>query len=422
MDEKFAMLERYSFWDGRMPETGFLRDDYLCKVREYTSQRLVKVLTGQRRAGKSYILRQIAYGLISSGIDSDNIFFLNKEYLAFDFVMNYGDLNDLFREYLQRKSPKGKVYIFIDEIQDIDGWEKFVNSYSQDYTLECEIFISGSNSNMLSSELSTLLTGRYVEFRVFPFSFIEYSSFMKKTLSRQSYLDYMQAGGLPELFRISGSEARMQYVDGVKNTIILKDIVQRHSVRDAALLEELFTYLVNNSSNLVSVQNIVNFLSSKRRKTTYDTVSQYLEYLSEAFLIHKVERFDLKGKEILSGSAKYYANDPSYYNLLYGGYGYGAGYMLENIVCLELLRKGYKVYVGTKNNHEVDFVAELSDRRIYVQVAYMLIGEDVIKREYAPLQTIGDNYEKYVVSLDDIPLPSRDGVRNVQAWNLATLL
>ncbi len=422
MDEKIAALENYSFWDGRTPELGFIREDYLCKIDKFVSQRLVKVLTGQRRAGKSYILRQIASRIISSGVSSDNIFFLNKEYLAFDSVVDYRDLEELFREYLKRRSPRGKVYMFIDEIQDIDGWEKFVNSYSQDYTIECEIFVSGSNSRMLSAELSTLLTGRYVEFRVFPFSFVEYSSCLGIQAGRQAYLDYMQSGGLPELQRISGAEARMQYVDGVKNTIILKDIVQRHSVRDAVLLEELFAYLANNSSSLVSVQNIVNYLSSRGRKTTYDTVSQYVGYLSEAFMIHKVERFDLKGKDILSGTAKYYANDPAYHNFLYGGYGHGAGYMLENIVCLELFRNGYKVYVGAKNGREVDFVAELSDRKIYIQVAYMLVDEDVIKREYAPLQAIDDNYEKFVVSLDDIALPSRGGIRNLQAWNLSAVL
>ena len=331
-------------------------------------------------------------------------------------------MEELFREYLRRRSPQGKIYMFIGEIQDIGGWEKFVNSYSQDYTLECEFFISGSNSRMLSTELSTLLTGRYIEFRIFPFSFEEYSACLGTPSGRQSYIEYMQSGGLPELLSISGAEARMQYVDRVKNTIILKDIVQRHSVRDAALLEEVFAYLVNNSSSLVSIQNIVNYFSSKGRKSTYDTVSQYVGYLSEAFMIHKVERFDLKGKEILSGYAKYYANDPAYHNFLYGGYGHGAGYMLENIVYLEILRKGYKVYVGTKNGREVDFVAELSDRRLYIQVAYMLIDADVIEREYAPLQTINDNYEKIVVSLDDIALPSKEGIRNVQTWNLSALL
>lgn len=422
MNEKIVALENYSFWDGRTPELGFIREGYLEKIEKFASQRLVKVLTGQRRAGKSYILRQIASRIISSGVSCDNVFFLNKEYLAFDFVTNYRDLEELFREYLRRRSPQGKIYMFIDEIQDIGGWEKFVNAYSQDYTLECEFFISGSNSRMLSTELSTLLTGRYIEFRIFPFSFEEYSACLGTPSGRQSYIEYMQAGGLPELLRISGAEARMQYVDGVKNTIILKDIVQRHSVRDAALLEELFAYLVNNSSSLVSIQNIVNYFSSKGRKSTYDTVSQYVGYLSEAFMIHKAERFDLKGKEILSGNAKYYANDPAYHNFLYGGYGHGAGYMLENIVYLETLRKGYKVYVGTKNGREVDFVAKLSDRRLYIQVAYMLIDADVIEREYAPLQTINDNYEKIVVSLDDIALPSKEGIRNVQAWNLSALL
>lgn len=418
MDEKFAVLEKYSFWGDRSPEVGYVRTEYLERMGGIDESRLITVLTGQRRSGKSYILRQIAKSLIDSGVPRNNIFFLNKEFLAFDFVRTFQDLEDLFQEYKRRRSPKGRIFIFLDEVQDIEGWERFVNSYSQDYTSEYRLFISGSNSKMLSSELSTLLTGRYLEFSIFPFSYSEYTDTNGLETGRDSYVKYMNTGGLPELGNLSGEEARRQYIEGLKNTILLKDIIQRHQVRDTNLLESLFAYLVNNASNLVSVQNIVNYMSSKGRKTGYETVSQYIDYLTETFIVRKAERYDLRGREILNGTAKYYSNDQAFHNYLFGGYGYGAGYMLENMVYLDLRRAGYNVYVGVLRSQEIDFIAEKGDRRIYVQVCYMLLDDTTINREYSPLRSIPDNYEKYVVSIDDISLPVKDGIRNIPAWNL----
>lgn len=422
MDEKFALLEKYSFWGNRNPETGYARREYLERIGAPEGSRLVTVLTGQRRSGKSYILRQIARSLIDAGVPRNNIFFLNKEFLAFDFVKTYLDLEDLFQEYRRRLSPEGRIFIFLDEVQDIEGWERFVNSYSQDYTSEYELFISGSNSKMLSSELSTLLTGRYIEFPVFPFSYSEYAEVNGLAEGRDTYIKYLKAGGLPELGNLSGEESCRQYVEGLKNTILLKDIIQRHQIRDTNLLERLFAYLVNNASSLVSVQNIVNYMSAKGRKSGYDTVSQYIDYLLETFLIRKAERYDLRGREILNGTAKYYANDQAFHNYLFGGYGYGIGYMLENMVYLDLRRAGYSVYVGVFRSQEIDFVAEKADRRIYFQVSYTLQDTSTAAREYSPLLSIPDSYEKFVVSLDDIPLPVRDGVRNLPAWELKRYL
>ena len=418
MDEFFDGIVKYNFWGDTTPDVGVLRPTYSSKIANYSSNRLVKVLTGQRRVGKSYILRQIAKILIDSGVDKRNTFFVNKEYLAFDFVRTYIDLENLFQEYKKRIAPNGKIYIFIDEVQEIEGWERFVNSYSQDCSAEYELFISGSNSKMLSSELGTLLSGRFVEFQVFPFSFKEYAEIKSLDYNALNFNDYIKNGGLPELLNLpDNNEARRQYIEGLKNTILLKDIIQRHSVRDAALLEDLFFYLVNNASKLTSIQNIVNYLGSKRRKTSYETVAQHINYLSEVFLIHKVERYDIRGKEALGGNVKYYTNDTAFHNYLFGGYNYGVGYLLENIVYLELRRAAYKVYVGVLKNGEVDFIAEREDRKIYVQVSYMLIDEETINREYAPLLQIHDNYEKYVVSMDEINLPSKEGIKNISVWN-----
>jgi len=301
----------------------------------------------------------------------------------------------------------------------VEGWEHFVNSHSQDFVEPYEIFVSGSNSKMLSGELATLLSGRYVTFEIFPFSFAEYVGITSGEFSKQHYLQYMESGALPELFVLPKEETKRYYIAAIKDTVLLRDIIQRHSIKDPKLLEDIFIYLVNNASNLVSIANIVNFFKSNKRNTTYETVSNYIGFITDTFLAHKVDRYNIKGKETVSGNAKYYINDLSFRNYLYPGFGYGAGYKLENLVFLELRRAGYQVYVGTLGDKEVDFVASKGDRLIYVQCAYLLIDAPTLHREYAPLEAIQDNYEKMVVSLDDLALSSNKGIRHIQAWNIA---
>jgi predicted AAA+ superfamily ATPase len=228
----------------------------------------------------------------------------------------------------------------------------------------------------------------------------------------------MESGALPELFVLPNDETKRNYISAIKDTVLLRDIIQRHSIKDPKLLEDVFVYLVNNASNLVSIVNIVNYFKSNGRKTTYDTVANYISYIEDTFMIHKVERYDIRGKETISGNCKYYINDLSFKNYLYPGFGYGVGYKLENLVYLELRRAGYEVYVGAMRDKEVDFVAKKGDRLIYLQSTYLLVDEQTTIREYAPLEAIGDNYEKAVVSLDDISLPSNKGIRHIQAWKL----
>ncbi|WP_165027014.1 ATP-binding protein [Dysgonomonas sp. ZJ279] len=422
MDDKFASLEKYNFWNGNVPELGFTRKDYTDKIFDYTGNKLIKVLVGQRRAGKSYILRQIAHRLISEGVNPKNIFYINKEFTDFDFIGNYKDLGTLLNLYKDKLQPSGKVYLFIDEIQNVEGWEHFVNSHSQDYVDSYEIFISGSNSKMLSGELATLLSGRYVNFEILPFSFNEYVGITNATVSKQSYIDYMESGALPELFVLPNAETKRNYISAIKDTVLLRDIIQRHNIKDPKLLEDIFVYLVNNAANLVSITNIVNFFKSNKRKTTYDTLSNYIGFIEDTFLVHKVERYDIRGKDTISGNCKYYINDLSFKNYLYPGFGYGIGYKLENLVYLELRRAGYEVYVGAMRDKEVDFVAKKGDRVIYLQSTYLMADEQTTKREYAPLEAIQDNYEKFVVSLDDISLPSNEGIKHIQAWNLSAIL
>ena len=422
MNDKLSILKKFNFWGNKSLDLGFPRTHYTNKIADYTGNRLIKVLVGQRRTGKSYLLRQVANSLINSGVLPINTLFINKEFTDFEFLANYKDLDELIKLYKTEMKPEGRVHIFIDEIQNIEGWEKVINSYAQDYTENYEFFITGSNSTMISSELATLLSGRYVNFAIFPFSYNEFLGITKNTKSKSSYVEYMSTGGLPELFMLPKTETRRNYISAIKDTVLLRDIIQRQSIREPKLLEDIFVYLVNNASNLISVSNIFNYFKSLGRKTSYDIVSNYIGYIQDAFLVHRCERFDIRGKNTIGGNVKFYANDLSYKNYLYPGFGYGFGYMLENLVYLDFLRAGYEVYTGNIKNKEVDFVARKADKIIYVQCAYLLVEPETIAREYASLEAIDDNFEKYVVSLDDLVFPSNKGINHLQAWNFAEIL
>ncbi|MCC8070518.1 MAG: ATP-binding protein [Bacteroidales bacterium] len=418
MDEKLARLQHYNLWDGRQIDSGFPRTLYTDRILKATGNHLVKVLIGQRRVGKSYLLRQTAQQLIAQGVAPTNIFMLNKEYEDFDFVANHTDLDQLFQIYLSTIKPEGKVYLLLDEIQNVDAWERFVNSYSQDYTRQYELFITGSNSKMLSGELATLLSGRYIEMEVQPFSYDEYLGYHHKERGRGTYLEYLHTTGLPEVYRLTDEETRRYYVRSLKNTVLLRDIISRNNVRDVALLEDLFVYIVNNASNLLSVTNIVKYLKGQGRKVSYDTIATYLQYFEDTFLAFSAKRYNIKGKTLVGGPAKYYLNDLAFHNYLYRGFGYGEGYLLENAVYCELRRRGLDVYVGSNEDKEVDFVAIEGDRKVYVQVAYSVGDEATARREYSALEAIKDSYEKYVVTLDEFTLPINEGIRHVQPWHL----
>jgi predicted AAA+ superfamily ATPase len=422
MDERWNALEKYNGWNGNTYPLGLERTFYLDKVEAFVGNKLIKVLVGQRRSGKSYILRQLAAKLTAKhGVPPRNILYINKEYLEFDFISDYQALEETYRLYKERLKPQGRIYLFLDEIQNVDGWERFVNSHAQDFAEECELFISGSNSRLLSSELATLLSGRYVEFHVFPYSYTEYLRLTGEEAGRPSYLSYLQIGGLPELHNLPNAESRRQYVASIKDTILLRDIVERKLVRDAKLLDDLFIYLVNNVSNLFSIQNVLNFFKSKNRKVSYDTLANYLGYIEESFLVYKAERYQIRGKDVVAGSSKYYLNDFAFKSYLYPGFAHGVGYLLENAVYLELRRRGYTVYTGSVRNKEVDFVATKDDRIVYIQTTYLMESQQTAEREYAPLLAINDNYEKYVVSMDELQLPSYQGIRHLQAWRMEEL-
>ena len=421
MIENIRSIARYNFWDGT-PKLGFLRSNYLKKLISFEQSSLIKVLVGQRRVGKSFILRQYIDHLIKTGVEARNTLYINMEYTNFEFISTHTDLANLIDTYFDEFKIKGKLHLFIDEVQRIDQWEKIINSLSQDYTRDIAIYITGSNSEMLSGELSSLLSGRYVKFTVFPFSFDEYVGFNSIEKSRANYIDYLQNGGLPELSNLPNEETKRFYLVALQDTILLRDIVQRYQIKDTSLLLDIFSYLVNNFSTLFSINNVINYFGSKNRKTNYETVSKYIQYLQNTFIIHKCERFDLKGKELLGGNVKYYVNDLAFKNLLFSGNTHGQGYLLENLVYITLLNHGFQTYVGTMRDKEIDFVAIKNDVTIYIQVTYSLEDDSTAKREYSAFSSIKDHYEKWIVSLDDIPKKIQNGIRNVVAWELDDLL
>ena len=422
MTENIAKIAKFNFWNSNFPDLGYLREEYLKKIQQFTGNKLVKVLVGQRRTGKSYLLRQIIGQLIQSGVPPQNTFYINKEFVEFDFLTDYNAVANLVIAYKKELNPVGKVYLFIDEIQNIDGWERLIDSYSQDFVDSYEIFITGSNSQMLSGELATLLSGRYVSFHAYPFSFSEFCQYKKTEQTKLSYVDYLQTGGLPELFHLPEHETKRHYISAVKDTVLLRDVIQRYNIKDAKLLDDIFVFLVNNASNLVSVNNIVNYFKSKNRRVNYETAANYIQYIENTFTIHRVERYNIKGKETISGNCKFYLNDLSFKNYLYSGFGYGIGYLLENAVYLQLRQCGYEVFVGAMRKGEIDFVAKKEGRVVYFQVTYLLADEQTYQREFGAFNSINDNYEKFVVSLDDVMFPSKDGIKHIQAWKLSEIL
>jgi uncharacterized protein len=419
MEKWLQKIGRYNLWDGKQPNQGFLRATYLEKISGYIGNKLVKVIVGQRRSGKSYLLRQIMNYLHEvKNVNPKNIFYLNKEYIAFDEITTDSDLELLYRQYLATFEVTGKKWIFLDEVQNIKDWEKFVNSYAQDFTDEYELFVTGSNSKLLSGELATLLSGRYVEFEVLPFGLREMAMARESEVNREFFIDYLKTGGLPEILTLHDEEVRRHYVEDLINTIILRDIAMRSQINDIALLKEVFSFLSVNIGSYTSIGSIVKYFKSRQKKTNYETLSTYIGHLLDAFIVHEAKRFNIRGKQNLGGERKYYLNDLAFKNQTFGIFPEDMGYNLENYVYLELRRLGYHVSVGVMNNKEIDFVAEKHGKTIYIQVAYLLANKETVEREFGNLLAIDDNFEKLVVSLDETKFSDFKGIRHIWPWEL----
>ena len=397
------------------------RETYMRRIRPFIGGDLIKVMTGIRRSGKSVMLGLIQQELLESGVTPSQFISINFEDLRYTRLHT---AEALHQKILERAAKiDGKVYLFFDEIQEVAGWEKCVNSLR--VAIDCDIYITGSNAKLLSGELATYIGGRYVEFVIYPFSYAEFSELYRTVFPDASdaacFSQYLLSGGMPYLSNLRYEEEPCrQYLTDLFNSVQLKDIVQRGKVRDVDLLQRILAYVMANVGTTFSATSLSRFLKSERRNVSPETVLNYLRYGCDAYLFYQIKRQDLQGKQILSTNEKYYIADHGIREAVFGGNMRDINLILENIVCLEMLRRGYTVTVGKSGNLEVDFVGEKRGEKVYVQVAYLLASEETIRREFGVYASIPDNFPKYVVSLDELDF-SRDGIkhRNIRDFLLA---
>lgn len=413
------ILEEYNFWNAEPFPNGYLRPHYLEKIEQLLGNSLIKVILGQRRCGKSRLMRMVIHHLITiQKVPAKNILYINRELHAFSFIKDDNILMDVFQFYRDSQAPQGKIYFLLDEVQEILNWEIAINSLSQDYRLDIELLITGSNAHLLSGELATYLGGRYVTLIVYPFSYEEYCHVFSLSRNKASALSYLEEGGLPEIYQFNQIESKQNYIQSLMDSIVLRDIVQRHNIRDVFLLEKVIQFSIDSIGSMLSVPSIVKTLAHHGYRSNVETIGNYLNFCKEAFFLHECERYDLRGKQILIGERKYYLNDLAFKIVNHSTFENRISRTLENIVYLSLLRQGYKVYVGRYGDKEVDFVAEKSGEKLYIQVAYLLADENVIAREFGALALIQDNYPKWVVSLDDIHHGNKQGIIHKQLWDI----
>lgn len=388
------------------------REMYMKRIRPFINTELIKVMTGIRRCGKSVMMDLIKEELITMGISPSQIISINFENLNYSHLLTAKALHDEIIK--QAAEISGKVYLFFDEIQEVGDWEKCINSFR--VSLDCDIYITGSNAKLLSGELSTYLGGRYVEFIIYPFSFEEFIA-LYRTITpnesiKQCFQQYLLSGGMPYLANVHyEDDASKLYLYDLFNSIVLKDIVKRNKIRDVDLLERIIAYVVANVGTSFSATSLSNFLKNEKRKVAPETIINYIKYCCNSYLFYQVKREDLQGKQILSINEKYYMADHGIRQVIYGGNMRDINLILENIVYLELLRRGYKVTVGKIGDKEIDFVGDKSGEKLYVQVAYLLASDDTIQREFGVYDYVRDNYPKYVVSLDEFDM-SRNGIKH----------
>lgn len=391
-----------------MQEQNVIRSLYLDKLKKIKDLDVIKVITGVRRCGKSTLLKQFRDWLYTQGVTKDQIIEINLEDLAFESLEDYHKLN----EYVISNLPKDKkAYLFIDEIQNTEHFEKAINSLYLNKNID--IYITGSNSRILSGELSTRLSGRYIELPVLPLSLQEFSQLMNQP-AEEVWPRYRLEGGFPYLAFIPEKPERLDYLEGIYNTVLVKDIVERKKITNLNLFSRVTAYLMDNIGNPVSVANITNYLISSRENTTRPTIQKYLDGLKESFIFYEVKRFDIKGKELLKHNSKYYLSDIGFRQLLTRDTRRDIGHILENLVFLELIRRGYKVSTGVINKAEVDFVVEKDQNRSYIQVSQSVAEDSTFQREVRPFHEIQDNYPKFLITLDEWT-QDVDGIRHLNA-------
>ena len=391
------------------------RDEYIKKIVPFIDKDVIKVLTGIRRSGKSVMLKLLMEELKNRGINENQFIYINFENLKYRNLKNYEKLYDFILNKVDDKYKS--YYIFLDEIQEVEEWEKCVNSLRVDEELRFDIYITGSNAKLLSGELSTYLAGRYIEFIVYPFSFKEFFEIIQEKNQeikvKEAFQKYVKFGGMPFLHNLDYNfEASMQYLQDLYASIILKDITQRNNIRDTDLLERIINYVIMNIGNTFSATSISKFFKSENRKVATETILNYIKACEEAFLVYRVARNDLLGKKILNVNEKYYIADHGIREAIMENNQKNINQVLENIVYFEMLRRGYNIKIGKVDNFEVDFVCKKNDETIYIQVSYLLASEDTKEREFSVLENIKDNYPKYVLSMDEFDM-SRNGIKHV---------
>lgn len=388
------------------------RELYMKRIRPFINTELIKVMTGIRRCGKSVMLELIKQELVESGINPSQFISINFEDMRYDHLHTAKVLHE---EITKRASQiEGRAYLFFDEIQEVTDWEKCINSFR--VGLNCDIYITGSNAKLLSGELATYLGGRYVEFIIYPFSFAEFLELYRPIAPEASiqncFQKYLVSGGMPYLANIRyETEPSRQYLTDLFNSVQLRDIVKRNKIRDVDLLERIITYVMTNIGTTFSATSLVKFFKNEQRTVSAETILNYIRYCCDAYLFYQVKREDLPGKQILSSNEKYYIADHGIREAVFGGNTQSIQLILENIVYMELLRRGYSVTIGRVGDKEIDFVCTRQADKIYIQVTYLLASDETISREFGVYDNIRDNYPKYVISLDEFDM-SRNGIKH----------
>lgn len=391
------------------------RTTFLEQLLKYKDKPLIKVITGIRRCGKSVILKLLRQELVRQGVNEERIIYLDFESFQWSALKTAGS----FYEHVRSRVSRDHHYYFLfDEIQEVADWERAINSFSVDF--DADIYITGSNSHILSSELATFLSGRYVELNLFTLSFSEHLLFRESLTGKSTedihgaFTEYLRAGGFPVLHMASyDQETAMKIVYDIYSSVILRDVVQRYKIRDVELLERVVRFVFDNVGNKFSAGNVADYFKSQYRKIDINTVYNYLNALEGAFIVHRIPRFDIKGREILKTNEKYFVGDHA---LVYAVMGYRDRFIagiLENIVMSELLRRGYRVFTGKSSEREIDFIAEINERKVYVQVAYKISEPATFEREFSVLLEIRDHHPKYVITMDEVWRDNVDGIRHL---------
>ena len=389
------------------------RNEYINQLQHFKDKELIKVITGIRRCGKSTLLDIYENFLLNEGIAQEQIIRINLEDLQYHFITNYMELYN----YINDKLLEDKMnYVFIDEVQNINEFQKAVDSLY--IKKNVDVYITGSNAYLLSSELATLLSGRYIEIKMLPLSFKEFASIKKYDNLERLYQEYISRGGFPYTLSLDNEDDINRYINEIFNSTIIKDILLRKKIQDESMLKSVVYFTLDNIGNRVSTNNIANTMISNGRKINVRTVESYLNSLVESFMFYKVERYDIKGKQYLKTGDKYFVSDLGFRYFLLGRKFGDYGHILENVIYLELLRRGYEVYIGKVDEYEIDFIAINSEGKEYYQIAETLKGSNILEREIRPLKKANDNYPKTILTLDVVPNSDIDGIKikNALDW------